>query len=364
MLSHRSLNENYNHREEGGRRRNNVFTPKRENRYQRQGALSPLRSPLRDQVYPSDGPQRRTEGSHHRDDRRSRSKRGVHRLRGGQQNRSLFPRNAYDNENWHNKEITPPFKDDEFPALDNIRYTPENPRSRMSRLPLSKPGDWATQVEQYELQEVVAVNDLRRFKRKLSLTESVISDNSERNGTDKSLLEIEENKDVLIRRQKQIDYGRGLEAYRRYLMDVPRHLRTDKHPHTPKKFRKYSRRSWDMQIRIWKRQLHLWEHPDSSVPDDASSTASAVPDDACSSASASDGLSTSFDPCDMESVDSSILSNSQDNPNELAENLKSVVLDTDHMVAPQEVDDTAVVINDDMALVIDADIGDDELLDW
>lgn len=43
-----------------------------------------------------------------------------------------------------------------------------------------------------------------------------------RNGTDKSLLEIEENKDVLIRRQKQIDYGRGLEAYRRYLMDVPR----------------------------------------------------------------------------------------------------------------------------------------------
>lgn len=101
-----------------------------------------------------------------------------------------------------------------------------------------------------------------------------------------------------------------------------------------------------------------------SVPDDASSTASAVPDDACSSASASDGLSTSFDPCDMESVDSSILSNSQDNRNELAENLKSVVLDTDHMVAPQEVDDTAVVIDDDMALVIDADIGDDELLDW
>ncbi|OQR68875.1 hypothetical protein BIW11_12627, partial [Tropilaelaps mercedesae] len=70
---------------------------------------------------------------------------------------------------------------------------------------------------------------------------------SGKSGRSHSNEELELDPDVLVRRQKQINFGKATEGYKRYVVLVPRDKRTSMHPHTPRKELKFSRRSWDMQ---------------------------------------------------------------------------------------------------------------------
>uniref|UniRef100_A0A7I5E6Y0 SLBP_RNA_bind domain-containing protein n=1 Tax=Haemonchus contortus TaxID=6289 RepID=A0A7I5E6Y0_HAECO len=73
---------------------------------------------------------------------------------------------------------------------------------------------------------------------------------------------------VLDRRTKEIERAKEKPIYARYLQEIPRHLRIKGvHPRTPNKHINFSRRSWDVQIRTWKRSLYNWagEEPSDSV---------------------------------------------------------------------------------------------------
>ncbi|XP_050070918.1 histone RNA hairpin-binding protein [Anopheles maculipalpis] len=79
-------------------------------------------------------------------------------------------------------------------------------------------------------------------------------------------LEFETDEAVLMRRQKQIDYGKNTLGYENYVKQVPKNARTKEHPSTPQKHLKYSRRAWDGLIRVWRKQLHCFDA--SSTPEE------------------------------------------------------------------------------------------------
>ncbi|CAB3366023.1 Hypothetical predicted protein [Cloeon dipterum] len=77
----------------------------------------------------------------------------------------------------------------------------------------------------------------------------------------KNMDELETDPLILSRRDKQIDYGKNTEGYRRYIEMVPKPKRTPNHPHTPPRDMKNSRRGWDGCIRKWRQQLHEYDPP-------------------------------------------------------------------------------------------------------
>ncbi|KAG9479511.1 hypothetical protein GDO78_011508 [Eleutherodactylus coqui] len=140
--------------------------------------------------------------------------------------------------------------------------------------PVSRCKDWGSAVEEEEVLMETIERDMASYRRKLHLNECVSRERRSSSGSsdskDSSIHgEIETDMETLTRRQKQINYGKNTISYDRYLQAVPRHKRQQgAHPRTPNKFKKYSRRSWDQQIRIWRIALHEWDPPKDEAGDD------------------------------------------------------------------------------------------------
>lgn len=65
-------------------------------------------------------------------------------------------------------------------------------------------------------------------------------------------------------RNKQIDFGKNTRGYERYVTSVPKNCReraNPNHPQTPNPYKKCSKRSFDFQLRNWRRLLHQWDPP-------------------------------------------------------------------------------------------------------
>uniref|UniRef100_UPI00358F24A6 oocyte-specific histone RNA stem-loop-binding protein 2-like isoform X2 n=1 Tax=Myxine glutinosa TaxID=7769 RepID=UPI00358F24A6 len=70
----------------------------------------------------------------------------------------------------------------------------------------------------------------------------------------------EKDPKIHARRLKQLQYGWNTIGYRLYRQSVPRHLRISSlHPQTPDRHRVMSRRCWDGLVRVWRRDLHVWD---------------------------------------------------------------------------------------------------------
>eukprot|EP01125_Pyxidicula_operculata_P019603 TRINITY_DN7115_c0_g1_i2.p1 TRINITY_DN7115_c0_g1~~TRINITY_DN7115_c0_g1_i2.p1 ORF type:complete len:253 (+),score=57.83 TRINITY_DN7115_c0_g1_i2:35-793(+) len=63
-------------------------------------------------------------------------------------------------------------------------------------------------------------------------------------------------------RKKQLEYGYNTIGYLRYRLLVPKDKRAPEHPRTPKKDQACSKRSWDGQLKKWRRDLHKWDPED------------------------------------------------------------------------------------------------------
>uniref|UniRef100_A0AC35U1L0 SLBP_RNA_bind domain-containing protein n=1 Tax=Rhabditophanes sp. KR3021 TaxID=114890 RepID=A0AC35U1L0_9BILA len=66
-----------------------------------------------------------------------------------------------------------------------------------------------------------------------------------------------ENKEIMARRIKELEKAKEKEVYLDYIREVPLKKRVKGvHPSTPNKLLNYSRRSWDTQVKNWKKDIY------------------------------------------------------------------------------------------------------------
>lgn len=63
----------------------------------------------------------------------------------------------------------------------------------------------------------------------------------------------------LEQREKQLSYGYVTQGYQNYIKQIPKEDRGADDPKTPNARQVCSKRSWDGQLALWRRQLHKWD---------------------------------------------------------------------------------------------------------
>ncbi|XP_026120997.1 histone RNA hairpin-binding protein-like isoform X1 [Carassius auratus] len=161
---------------------------------------------------------------------------------------------------------------EELGKCSQSTHRPESFTTPESEGPVSRVKNWGDEVEAEEMRSNVR-RDTHRYRRRILEADfpqrdrkisSGSSDSRDSRDSKESPAkgDMESDEATLIRRQKQINYGKNTLAYDRYIKEVPKHMRQPGvHPKTPNKFKKYSRRSWDQQIKLWRVRLHTWDPP-------------------------------------------------------------------------------------------------------
>ncbi|XP_035666366.1 histone RNA hairpin-binding protein-like [Branchiostoma floridae] len=136
---------------------------------------------------------------------------------------------------------------------------------------------WADMAEEFEKQTSIIQGELDRYQKKRHRTGSTGSSEQEDNSKANPAM-CETDQVTLMRRQKQIDYGKNTLAYDNYSQNTPRHARKKDDPWTPTKFAVCSRRAWDGRIKEWRKKLHNW---DPQIEQVSASAEGIVEEEAC-----------------------------------------------------------------------------------